>query len=381
MENNAHKILIVDDNDKNIQVLANFLIEENYDVDYALNGFDALDLINSEDFTLILLDIMMPEMDGFEVCKRIKEREKKNEIPVIFLTARTDIDSIEKAFEHGGQDYLTKPFNSNELLARVKTHIELKTNRDKLKNTNKWLEKKVAERTAELEQSMAILESKNNELEQFAYISSHDLQEPLRTVSSFVELLDQEYRGKFDDNADIYIRFILESTNRMRNLIHGLLEYSILGKGRAAERVDCHEILRLVLEDFQVVISESQGEIESGPLPTLNAYPIELKQLFGNLIGNALKYCREGVSPIINISSRKQDDTWEFKFKDNGIGIDEKFYETIFIIFQRLHNKQDYEGTGIGLAQCRKIVELHNGKIWVESIRDKGSEFYFTIKM
>lgn len=239
----------------------------------------------------------------------------------------------------------------------------------------------IAQRTAELEESLAILEGKNFELEQFAYISSHDLQEPLSTVSSFAELLDQEYRGKLDNNADTYLQFILDSTSRMRNLIHGLLEYSILGKGRTAERVDCNEILKLVLEDLQGVISEKQGKVESELLPTLNAHPIEMKQLFENLISNALKYCREGVLPVINISSRKQNGTCEFKFKDNGIGIDEKFYEKIFVIFQRLHNNQDYEGTGIGLAHCRKIVELHNGRIWVESIPNKGSEFYFTIKM
>ncbi len=245
----------------------------------------------------------------------------------------------------------------------------------------KKYEEKLVEKTTELQESLAILEGKNHELEQFAYISSHDLQEPLSTITSFAELLDQQYRGKLDDDADTYLQFILDSTSRMRNLIHGLLEYSILGKGKTAERVDCNEILSFVLEDLQGVISEKQGKIESGPLPTLNAHPIEIKQLFENLISNALKYCREGVTPVINISSRKKDSTWEFKFKDNGIGIDEKYYEKIFVIFQRLHNNQDYEGTGIGLAHCRKIAELHNGRIWVESIPNEGSEFYFTIKM
>ncbi len=240
---------------------------------------------------------------------------------------------------------------------------------------------KLLEKTTELEESLKTLENKNNELEQFAYIASHDLQEPLRTVTSFAEMLNLEYRGKLDDDADTYLRFILGSTNRMRNLIHGLLEYSILGKGRTAEMVDCNEILKFVLEDLQGVISTKQGRIESGPLPTLNAYPIELKQLFENLISNALKYSREGVPPIINISSQKQDGTWVFKFKDNGIGINEKFYEKIFVIFKRLHTNQDFNGTGIGLAHCRKIVEFHNGDIWVESIPNKGSEFYFTIRL
>lgn len=242
-------------------------------------------------------------------------------------------------------------------------------------------EKELLEITNELEKSLRILADKNNELEQFAYITSHDLQEPLRSITSFAELLDLQYRGKLGDDADTFISFILKSTKRMRDLIHGLLEYSILGKERTAEKVDCNEILKLVLEDLQEVISAKEGSIESESLPTLNAYPIELKQLFENLIGNALKYSREGVPPIINISSRKQDDIWEFKFKDNGIGINEKFYKKIFVIFKRLHSNEDYDGTGIGLAHCRKIIELHNGHIWVESIPNKGSEFYFTIRM
>jgi light-regulated signal transduction histidine kinase (bacteriophytochrome) len=324
---------------------------------------------------------MMPGMDGFEVCKRIKKDTNNSEIPIIFLTAKTDIESIEKAFKYGGLDYVNKPFNSNELLARVKTHVELKVSKDKLKKVNDWLEERVFERTAELEKSMAILENKNYELEQFAYIASHDLQEPLRTVSSFVDLLEQEHGGKLKGNASKYLYFILESTERMRNLISGLLEYSRIGREKIVEQVDCNEILTLVLDDLQTIIIEKKAIIESEKLPVLNAHPSELKQLFQNLISNALKFSREDTPPVINISALKQENGWEFKIKDNGIGIEEKFFEKIFIIFQRLHNVHEYEGTGIGLAHCRKIVEMHDGKIWVESESNEGSTFYFTINM
>jgi signal transduction histidine kinase len=381
MEIDEFKILVVDDNPKNVELLANLLYEKGYDVEYALTGPNALTLVASEDFDLILLDIMMPGMDGFEVCKRIKKDTNNSEIPIIFLTAKTDIESIEKAFKYGGLDYVNKPFNSNELLARVKTHVELKVSKDKLKKVNDWLEERVFERTAELEKSMAILENKNYELEQFAYIASHDLQEPLRTVSSFVDLLEQEHGGKLKGNASKYLYFILESTERMRNLISGLLEYSRIGREKIVEQVDCNEILTLVLDDLQTIIIEKKAIIESEKLPVLNAHPSELKQLFQNLISNALKFSREDTPPVINIFALKQENGWEFKIKDNGIGIEEKFFEKIFIIFQRLHNVHEYEGTGIGLAHCRKIVEMHDGKIWVESESNEGSTFYFTINM
>jgi len=238
---------------------------------------------------------------------------------------------------------------------------------------------KTKEMTYKIEESLGLLKSKNKELEQFAFIASHDLQEPLTTVSSFVELLNEEYREKLDNNANTYLNFISESTNRMKNLITGLLEYSRIGRTRTLEKVNCNEILETVKKDLKVTIDKKGAVVESEQLPDLLANPIEIKQLFQNLVSNALKYSKKDAPLLLNISAQKRDNTWLFKFKDNGIGIDDKYYEKIFVIFQRLHNKDDYEGTGIGLAYCRKIVELHNGKIWVESTLNEGSEFSFTI--
>ena len=244
----------------------------------------------------------------------------------------------------------------------------------------KMHEEKMAARTAELERSMTLLENKNKELEQFTYIASHDLQEPLQTVSSFVELLKEEYQDILDDNAGQYIDFIDQSTERMKNLISGLLDYSRIGREKIRSTVDCNEILGHILDDLRTVIAESGAKIESGHLPILRAYPTELGQLFQNLIGNAIKFVRPGVSPLITIFCQQQDEGWLFEFKDNGIGIEEKHRERIFIIFKRLHSRKEYEGTGIGLAHCRKIVELHHGKIWVEPVPNEGSKFCFTIK-
>ena len=223
------------------------------------------------------------------------------------------------------------------------------------------------------------LERKNKELEQFAYVASHDLQEPLRTTSGFVELLRQQYKGKLDAKADKYLTFITQSSDRMRVLIKDLLDYSRIGKKMEWEQIDCNTILRDVIADLDAVIKETGAEIKTDLLPVINGHSTEIKQLFQNLVINAVKFRKVNTSPQIKISTRKNKDCWEFACQDNGIGIDEQHQERIFIIFQRLHTRSKYEGSGIGLAHCKKIVELHKGNIWVESVPGTGSTFYFTI--
>ncbi len=230
-----------------------------------------------------------------------------------------------------------------------------------------------------LRQNNIQLDLKNKELEQFAFVASHDLQEPLRTISSFTELLTDEYAAKFDNNANTYVRFISQSAMRMRDLITALLEYSRLGNKIILEQTDCNEILNHALENLQISIKESGAVIKAEHLPVLKAYPIELELLFQNLIGNAIKFRKKEVIPEINIKAKKREHEWEFSFADNGIGIDQKHFEKIFLLFQRLHSSDNYKGSGIGLSHCKKIVELHNGRIWVESKAGEGSVFYFTI--
>jgi ligand-binding sensor domain-containing protein/signal transduction histidine kinase len=232
----------------------------------------------------------------------------------------------------------------------------------------------------EAEHANRDLERKNKELEQFAYIASHDLQEPLRTTSSFVELLQKQYhQGKLDEKTEKYFTFILDASDRMRMLIKNLLDFSKIGYKKELEQVDCNKMLHIVLADLGIAINEAGANIKSGSLPVINGYATELKQLFQNLIANAIKFRKKDASPEINISAHKIKSYWQFAFKDNGIGIDEKHNERIFAIFQRLHTRTEYEGSGIGLSHCKKIVELHRGKIWVESIVGEGSIFHFTI--
>jgi PAS domain S-box-containing protein len=224
------------------------------------------------------------------------------------------------------------------------------------------------------------LQQKNIELEQFAYIASHDLQEPLRTTSSFVKLLHEQYRGKLDQKADKYFTYILEASERMRALIKNLLDYSQIGNKKEMEQVDCDKLLHNVLADLGTAISEAGADIISDRLPVIDGHSTELKQLFQNLISNAIKFRRKETSPRLNISVQKIAGYWQFAFKDNGIGMEKKHVEKIFVIFQRLHTRAEYEGSGIGLSNCKKIVELHNGKIWVDSKPGVGSTFQFTIQ-
>jgi PAS domain S-box-containing protein len=238
----------------------------------------------------------------------------------------------------------------------------------------------------ELRRTMVELARSNKELEQFAYVASHDLQEPLRMVTSYVQLLARRYQGKLDADADDFISYAVDGATRMQALINDLLAYSRVGtRGKPFEPTDCEAVLEQALANLQVAIEESGAVVTYDPLPTVMADGTQLVQLFQNLIGNAVKF-RGEQPPRIHISAHRQSaienrksDEWTFSVRDNGIGIDPEYHDRIFMIFQRLHSREEYEGTGIGLAVCRKIVERHDGRIWVESQPGKGSTFYFTI--
>lgn len=224
------------------------------------------------------------------------------------------------------------------------------------------------------------LTASNSELERFAYVASHDLQEPLRMVSSFLHLLEKRLGPDLDDTNKQYINFAVDGAERMKSLIQDLLLYSRVGtnKEKFAD-VDCNEILDMVTSVLSFSIREANAIVTvKKPLPVIRALPAQMQQVFQNLIGNAIKYRRE-VVPEVEVGCNDKGNDWEFYVKDNGIGIDSRFFDKIFVIFQRLHNKNEFSGTGIGLSICKKIVEKHNGKIYVESVTGKGSTFYFTI--
>lgn len=231
----------------------------------------------------------------------------------------------------------------------------------------------------ELQRLNEDLKRSNRELEQFAYVASHDLQEPLRMVASYTELLEEKYRGKLDDKADKYIGYAVEGAKRMQGLINDLLLLSRVNtRGRPFDFTDCNVLVKKVLQSMQNTIEEKQASIQTEPLPTVMGDETQLYQLFQNLIGNAIKF-HAAEKPIVKIGAKQKNSTWIFSIQDNGIGIDPQFFDRIFIIFQRLHDRCTYEGTGIGLSISKKIVERHGGKIWIESEPDKGSTFYFSL--
>jgi light-regulated signal transduction histidine kinase (bacteriophytochrome) len=223
------------------------------------------------------------------------------------------------------------------------------------------------------------LRRSNAELEQFAYVSSHDLQEPLRMVSSYVQLLAKRYKGRLDEDADVFIGFAVEGAARMQQLINDLLVYSRVGtQAKPFAHTDLEMVFDHAIANLQVSIQESQAVITHDPLPSLWADPVQMVQLLQNLIGNAIKFCT-ATPPRVHIRAERQQAAWRFSVQDNGIGIDPKFAERIFIIFQRLNTRAEYAGTGIGLAICKKIVERHGGRIWAEPATEQGSIFLFTV--
>jgi light-regulated signal transduction histidine kinase (bacteriophytochrome) len=238
-------------------------------------------------------------------------------------------------------------------------------------------ERKQAE--AELNRTLEELKYSNAELEQFAYVASHDLQEPLRGIAGLSQLLQQRYQGQLDSRADEYITHIVDGTQRMQTLINDLLAYSRIGRRGAAIQVTEAELaLKSALENLNMAIHEYGAKVTNESLPTVRADATQFIQLFQNLIGNAIKF-RADRPPQIHIGVTDAQDFWQFCVRDNGIGIEPQYFERVFQVFQRLHTRREYKGTGIGLAICKKIIERHGGRIWVQSELGQGSTFYFTL--
>jgi PAS domain S-box-containing protein len=245
----------------------------------------------------------------------------------------------------------------------------LEVNRDITER--KRIEEQLKQQTEELARS-------NAELQQFAYVASHDLQEPLRMVASYTQLLARRYKGKLGDDADEFIGFAVDGAQRMQSLIQDLLAYSrVSSRAQPFVAVDCNAVVDRVLSDLSAAMEEARATVTRDDLPTVSGDPTQLGQLFLNLIGNAIKF-HGAEPPIVHVAARREADGWLMSVRDNGIGIEPQYAERIFVIFQRLHGMGEYPGTGIGLAICKKIVERHGGRIWVESGPGQGSTFFFT---
>jgi signal transduction histidine kinase/DNA-binding response OmpR family regulator len=518
-------ILIVDDKRENIVPLKKILELHNLQADAAESGEEALKKILMRDYSLIIMDVQMPGMDGFEVVETLSGSNRTKDIPVIFLSAINKHKKyISKGYETGGVEYLTKPVDPDLLILKVKTFLklyeqkrELKDIRDMLskeieirkkaqenlsiqmeelrsalqslpqiafiiskegsieyvndhwysysseattfpethpddygacgnwdkhfekgiefscekrikhlksnafryfllkivpvkhnkiitrwvgtftdiheqKIANESLEMKVAERTRELISKNEELELSNHELQQFSWVVSHDLKEPLRKIEIFIKIIKDRYL-KEDEKAVDYVNRTISSAERMTKLITDLIDYSRLSSSVLPQETDLNEIIGEVLSDLEYIIEKKQAVIEIKDLPSLKAVPSQLRQVFQNLVGNSLKFSKEGMPPLIEISSEliesKEFDSpksesgsyCRITVKDNGIGFDESYLDKIFVIFQSLNDRSSYEGTGIGLAIAKKIIEKHNGLITAKSKIGEGSSFIIVLPL
>jgi PAS domain S-box-containing protein len=295
-----------------------------------------------------------------------------------FLTTPDRVRRIERGQETNGRRKVGTEFPAEASISKL-TRNGRTTFTTIVRDITKRRRAEEMIRAVELEATIAELRRSNEELEQFAYIASHDLQEPLRVLSSYTDLLAKRYTGKLDADADEIIAFAADGVTRMRRLINDLLAYSRAGRmAREPEPVSAELSVDSAIAGLEVAIEERGAVVTRDPLPHVSGDPTQLAQLFQNLIGNAIKFRRDE-PPRVHISARRNGTEWIFSVTDNGIGIDPRYGERIFAIFQRLHTQGEYPGTGLGLAIAKKIVERHGGRIWVESEKGKGSTFFFTI--
>ena len=400
-------ILIVDDIRANIIALKKTLELHRIDVDTAESGEEALKKILKIDYSLIIMDVQMPGLDGFEVVKILSGNKKTKDIPVIFLSAiNIEKKYIFKGYETGAVDYITKPVDSDLLILKVKSFIKIYDQQNELKvmkdllskeiairtEAQENLEIKIAERTKELVLKNEELEFKNHELQQFSWVVSHDLNEPIRKIQIFIGILKDLYL-KDNPKATSYIDRTMKSAERMQTLISDLLAYSRLSSKVVFEKTDLNFVLQEVLSDFDYQIEKKDAIVTITDLPAIDSIPSQLRQVFQNLIGNALKFSGNVAVPQINITSEliktkdfdsEGDENGKFCriiISDNGIGFDEIYLDRIFVIFQSLNDRSVYEGTGIGLAISKKIMEKHNGLITAKSELGKGASFILILPL
>lgn len=396
-------ILIVDDKPENIFSLRSLLELYKFEVDTASSGAEALKKILTNSYSLIILDVQMPEMDGFEVAEAISGYSKSREIPIIFLSAvNTHKKFVTRGFESGGIDYVTKPFDPDLLMLKVKTFYRMSKQNQRLnalekelrheielrKQAESILESKVEERTKELYKANQRLQETNKDLQQFAYVASHDLQEPLRKIQTFSNLVLERHLGQ-EEKVKTYMEKIGRSASRLRTLVNDLLDYSRTNDSVRFSRVNLNKLVHDVLADLD--LQQHNCKFVISELAEIDGDAMQLYQVFQNLLSNALKFSATKTNCEIDVSGEfvverrinalpsSSGEFYRVSIRDNGIGFNNDFNERIFEIFQRLNDRHAFEGTGIGLAIVKKIIERHDGIISAHGRLGEGATFTFVL--
>lgn len=403
------KILVVDDREDNLFSIETILEPDGYSIVKANSGRAALRvLLKDQNFTLILMDVQMPDLNGFETATMIYESDRLKHIPIIFITANDHgEDSLFKGYKMGGVDYIYKPINPELLRAKVSVFVELYRKNhllmaqdQKMAAANKRLENEIKERRSseakvrmlnlQLMENINRLKETNEELERFAYVASHDLQEPLRKIILFSDRFSLKYKHVLNEESADYIDRIMKAAERMRMLIKNILLFSrSVTDADIFEEISLNELLSTILSDLEVSIEQKRARVKIDPLPTLRVVPAQFRQVFQNLIMNALKFSKADTEPEIHIYCEQRKgvhvpnvkgdmfnaDYHTIYVRDNGIGFEQKYADEIFTLFKRLNSAEKFEGTGIGLSICKKIVEQHNGVISAVSEPGAGTTF------
>ena len=358
--NGPLRALLVEDERADVELALGALGQGGFDTtaDVVQTEKEFTDLVRNNSYDVVLADYKLPNWNGVEALE-ILHREGLD-IPVILVSGALGELTAVDCMKQGAADYVLK-----DHLARLPESVRRALREKKLREEHR--------------QSQEDLARSNQDLEQFAYVASHDLQEPLRMVATYTQLLAERYRGKLDSDADKYIHYAVDGALRMQQLVQDLLAFSRVGRQSFAPRLtDCNTVLQAALQNLEVAVQESGALVQHTQLPVVIADSSQLVQVFQNLIGNAIKF-RGSAPPVVRVSVKTKGKDWVFSVADNGIGIAAEHLENVFVVFRRLHTRTEYPGNGIGLSICKKIIEQHGGRIWVQSELGHGSTFQFTL--
>jgi signal transduction histidine kinase len=378
-------VLIIDDTPANIYSIENLLNKEGRRFLTASNGKDGLKMAFNNNVDLIILDVQMPDMDGFEVASVLKSNKRTRDIAIIFASAeKSERASIMKGFEGGAVDYLLKPLDPELTKAKVDVLLQIQLQKKELLEKNESLERadaQIKKLNNELKKNLDQLEVINKELESFSYSVSHDLRAPLRALIGYSTMLEEEYGDKVGDEGKKWIKTIASKGARMNQLIDDLLEFSKAGKKQLQiANIEMHELVNTLCNELKESLQHRATVVIKDLHPAVGD-PMLLRQVWINLISNAIKYSSKQEESTVEISSTVNDTHIIYSVKDNGAGFDMQYADKLFGVFQRLHKETEFAGTGIGLSIVHRIVSRHGGNVWAESAVDAGATFHFSLPL